>query len=368
LDELAYRLIVQKQIPVWYGGSGESELKNLLNKIVVHYPLKLLNVLKNEVISEPQMFWLSQSINFKELSGAIGTLNRPRQSLLGIMEQFYVSFGHISFGGITARELQGILFRKVIKAWTSNNWKIISTENIWNELIWEVCVKRGISKKGFIQHLEKLKLQFPPSLQISLGYLISTAVAVRSNILLPKPIEKLLKKKEAEVTNVSIQVHNAGIVLLNSYIPMLFERLGIINDKKFLDDATQANAVHYLQYVVTGLSSTDELHLPLNKILCGLPLAHPVPNGIYLSDEHKSLIDGLINAAIGYWSAIGATSIAGFRGNWLVRDGLLIERDDKWELTVEKRAYDLLIDKSPFSFSIIKYQWMDKPLHVNWPH
>jgi hypothetical protein len=30
------------------------------------------------------------------------------------------------------------------------------------------------------------------------------------------------------------------------------------------------------------------------------------------------------------------------RGNFLVRDGLLSEEQDKWELTVEKRAYDIL--------------------------
>lgn len=71
---------------------------------------------------------------------------------------------------------------------------------------------------------------------------------------------------------------------------------------------------------------------------------------------------------ISYWPAIGNTSVNGFRGNWLVRDGLLTELEDKWELTVEKRAYDVLIHQSPFSFSIIKLPWMEKPLHVTWPY
>ena len=368
LDELVWQLIIQKQIPVWFGASGERELKDLLNKIIVYHPLKLLHILKNEIIAEQQMVWLSQSINFKELSIAIGVLNRPQQSLLAILEQFHIALGNVSFGCVSAREFQSILFRKVLKAWASNNWKIISTANIWNELIWEVCVKRGVSKKAFLQHLAKLKLQFPLSLQISLGYLISEPIVAPNNIKYSKQVEQLLKKKESAATNVSIQVNNAGLVLLNSYIPILFDRLGFMSDKKFLNETIHVNAVHYLQYVVTGLSKTDEIHLPLNKILCGLPLSHPVPGSIDISDEHKKLIDGLINAAIGYWPAIGETSIAGFRGNWLVRDGLLIEQEEKWELIVEKRAYDLLIDKSPFSFSIIKYMWMDKPLHVTWPY
>jgi hypothetical protein len=165
-----------------------------------------------------------------------------------------------------------------------------------------------------------------------------------------------------------IPVKNAGIVLLNSYIPVLFERLGIPLDKKFASPAAQADAVHYLQFPATGLSHTEESLLPLNKVLCGLPLSAHVPGGIDSSSGHQAIIEGLITAAIEHWPAIGASSVDGFRRNWLSRDGLLVEGDERWELTIEKRAYDVLISRSPFSFSIIKYPWMDKPLHVNWPY
>jgi hypothetical protein len=146
------------------------------------------------------------------------------------------------------------------------------------------------------------------------------------------------------------------------------ERLGLLCDNKFTDRRANEDAVHYLQYVVTGLCYTEESLLPLNKLLCGLPLSHPVEDGLDMPEAHKALIDGLIKAVIGHWPVIGSCSIEGFRGNWLVRDGLLLEQEDRWELTVEKRAYDLLIHQSPFSFSIIKHPWMDKPLHVCWPY
>ena len=89
---------------------------------------------------------------------------------------------------------------------------------------------------------------------------------------------------------------------------------------------------------------------------------------ITITADQKEVMNGLINAAISYWPSIGETSIDGFRGNWLVRDGLLIEKEDRWELTVEKKAYDLLINQSPFSFSVVKYPWMEKPLYVTWPY
>lgn len=166
----------------------------------------------------------------------------------------------------------------------------------------------------------------------------------------------------------TIAIKNAGLVILNNYIEMLFERLHLTSNKQFTSAENQSKAVHYLQYLVTGLSNTEERYLPLNKLLCGLPITQTVPDGITISEEEKELIHGLIQAVIAHWSSIGQTSVEGFRGNWLVRDGLLQELEDRWELTVEKKPYDLLINKSPFSFSIIKYPWMEKPLHVSWPY
>jgi len=163
-------------------------------------------------------------------------------------------------------------------------------------------------------------------------------------------------------------IKNAGLVILNNYIEMLFERLHLTSNKQFSSTENQRKAVHYLQYLVSGLSNTEETTLPLNKVLCGLPITQTVPNGITISEEEKQILHGLINAVIGHWPSVGNTSIDGFRCNWLVRDGLLQELEDRWELTVEKKPYDLLIHKSPFSFSIIKYPWMEKPLHVIWAY
>ena len=164
----------------------------------------------------------------------------------------------------------------------------------------------------------------------------------------------------------SILIKNAGLVLMNSYVPILFDRLAVVKTNHFLNTATQLDAVHYLQYVVTGMSNTEESFMVLNKILCGLAIQEPVQDGIIITDAQQQLIEGLINAVIAHWPAVGSSSISGFRGNWLVRDGLLTEQNDKWVLTIEKRTYDILISKSPFSFSIIKYPWMNKPLYVNW--
>jgi hypothetical protein len=183
-----------------------------------------------------------------------------------------------------------------------------------------------------------------------------------------KTIQLKSLKKQIIPIKESIAIRNAGIVILNSYIVMLLERLNLVSNNQFTSLENQINAVHYLQYVITGLCKTEEIYLPLNKVLCGVSLSQAVPDEIEISEENRLLIEGLIKASISYWNVIGECSVDGFRGNWLVRDGLLLELEDKWELTVEKRAYDILISKSPFAFSIIKYPWMNKPLHVIWPY
>ncbi|RQO79314.1 hypothetical protein DBR40_02835 [Pedobacter sp. KBW01] len=172
---------------------------------------------------------------------------------------------------------------------------------------------------------------------------------------------------QMSLTPETLAVKNAGLVLLNNYLPMLFERLGLlIENKVFTGLASQCKAVQYAEFAVTGLSATSETILQLNKVLCGLPLAQPVPEEIDISEDQILLINGLLQAMIGYWPATGSSSVEGFRGNWLVREGLLRELEAYWELVVEKRAYDLLLNQSPFTFSVIKYPWMPKPLHVTW--
>jgi len=169
--------------------------------------------------------------------------------------------------------------------------------------------------------------------------------------------------------NAPIKVNNSGIVLLQSYIPLLFARLNLTDDDRFISAEAQQRAVHYLQFLVTGHSQTADHYLALNKILCGLKPQDTVGTEITITAPEAELCESLLHAAMSHWPAIGASSIDGFRGNWLVRDGELDGSSSKsadWQLTVEKRVYDILINKSPFSFSIVKFPWMNKVLRVNW--
>ncbi|HTF02552.1 MAG TPA: contractile injection system tape measure protein [Bacteroidia bacterium] len=161
-------------------------------------------------------------------------------------------------------------------------------------------------------------------------------------------------------------VTNSGIALINNYLPALFDRLKLLKDNEFRTTTAQMQAVHYLQFVVTGSDTITEASLPLNNVLCGLPASQPVPHRIVTSDEQKKLIEGMLKSVINHWPASNNPSLTALRETWLQRTGVLGEQEDQWELTVEKRSIDVLINESPFSFSVIRYPWMEKPVHVKW--
>ena len=163
-----------------------------------------------------------------------------------------------------------------------------------------------------------------------------------------------------------IPINNAGIVILQSFFIPYFQRLELLEGQQFKSEKQRRDAVHFLQFLATGATETEKQHLVLNKIILGLDINHPIETKINMFDADKEIAESLLNASIHHWKAIGKSSLEGFRGNWLIREGLLIETGQHWELNIQRRHYDLLLSKVPFSYSVIKFPWMKKPLYVTW--
>lgn len=163
-----------------------------------------------------------------------------------------------------------------------------------------------------------------------------------------------------------VRCDDAGLVLLQHYFPLLFAHLDLLDGRHFATPEAAAHAIAALHYLATGLERTDADPLPLCRLLTGVPLDTRVP-GAELNDGHRRLCDSLLESAIAQWPAIGQQSLDGFRGNFLRRPGTLVQDREGWTLTVEKRAYDLLITRSPFLFAIVRHGWMPQPIRVVWP-
>ena len=146
------------------------------------------------------------------------------------------------------------------------------------------------------------------------------------------------------------------------------DRLGLMRDRRFLSPASAHRALMAMQFLACGFSQAEEAHLVLNKILCGLDPSAPVPAKAIFTEAETGMMDGLLHAVMNHWPQSGASSLEGFRGNWLLRDGVLADQPDHWGLTVARRPWDILLSKSPFSYAVIKLPWMTRALYVTWPY
>ena len=124
--------------------------------------------------------------------------------------------------------------------------------------------------------------------------------------------------------------------------------------------------MHLLQYAITAEESTPEYLLALNKLLCGVPAALPLVPGISMTDKEKDTIDHMLKGVIAHWSAIGASTVTGLRETFLQREGCLYYQDDAWHLKIVQRTFDMLLDRLPWGYKLIKFSWMAAPLNVVW--
>lgn len=161
-------------------------------------------------------------------------------------------------------------------------------------------------------------------------------------------------------------LRNAGLVIIAPYIERLFALLDITNDGVFISEATRQRGVHLLQYAISAEESTPEYLLALNKLLCGIPAAVPVVLGISMTEREKDTIEHMLKGVIAHWSAIGASSVEGLRETFLQREGCLYFQEEAWHLKIPQRTFDMLLDRLPWSYKLIKFSWMAAPLNVTW--
>lgn len=350
----------------------------MINDLLQNRPQLLRQIIIGVRQHPAALFRLHQLIDLEDLLCAAAKTAPELQSLLAMLKDFYQGLMHIHFTGIDTATLKSLLSQKILHAWLNDNWQGLSAEQIVAELYYELQRRYSLDLAQFEAEFKRNEQHFSTHCRLALiGGLSQLTNAKPANRVVGADQKRLgaatlgiqqpKQTKPQTPKNMPIPIQNAGLVLLQSFFSAYFKRLNLIKDQQFIGEQAQHQAIHHLQYLATGQTATEEQHLALNKLLCGLPLSEPIELDVALTDADKQIGDSLIDAAIGHWPAIGASSIDGFRGNWLVRPGLLKIGDERWELLVEKRPYDLLLLKAPFSYQIINLPWMSQALYITWP-
>jgi hypothetical protein len=176
---------------------------------------------------------------------------------------------------------------------------------------------------------------------------------------------------EASDERKPIYVMNAGLVLITPYLPALFERVGLLTADaegrlSWVKPEAAERGIHLVQYLADARIDAPEPLLALNKVLCGLDPSWLAPPAIELTDVEEETCASLLDALIAAWRRQSGSSASALRETFFQREGRLRRADSGWQLEVERKALDVLLDNLPWSFSTILHPWMPEPLSVSW--
>lgn len=162
------------------------------------------------------------------------------------------------------------------------------------------------------------------------------------------------------------QINNAGLALLWPYLPILFKGMNWVKDGAFVSEEYQFRAIHFLQYMVSGAVATEEQELTFNKLLVGMLPEVPVPFDVSLTHEELEEAEHLLKTVLESWTALKSGSVELLRQTFLQKEGLLKKDMASWKLYVKRSAFDILLDRLPWSYSVVKLPWMDNLINVEW--
>lgn len=185
-----------------------------------------------------------------------------------------------------------------------------------------------------------------------------------------------LKVSENEVAELEdavqpdyIPVTNAGLCIFAPWVIRLFGMLELLSeDRKDLKDMdARIRAIFILQRLVTAEQGEyKESDLAFNRLLVACPFNVPIPKRLELTDKEIETVESMLAGVKANWPKMENTSIGGFQRSFIEREGQLEQRENKWVLTVENKAYDILLDSLPWSYKMIRLPWLKKQISVSW--
>ncbi|WP_199119175.1 contractile injection system tape measure protein [Pedobacter sp. ASV28] len=242
--------------------------------------------------------------------------------------------------------------------------RLAANYNKWSRV--EVLIKVITLLSDHLKSEEQQE-QFSQQLQhmAALNPFLKDTIALKEKLL--KEANQPLAEPEDDIEAappVLSFVNNAGLVLLAPFLPRLFQLLNLTENGKIKDKNAYIKALYLMQYAVFGTSEFSEHELQLNKLLTSFHTVVPVPRKYLLTDQEKETVDQMLNGAMQHWGKV--KTVEGLREGFLQREGKLEEKEEEFELTVEAKAFDMLLDSLPWSFRTIKFSWMEKAIQVKW--
>jgi hypothetical protein len=381
--------------PWWADKHEFASLEKIVAELITskRHAMKLL--LKEELSEEKSRHRLIYQFSDSFLLDVVTILMPEKgeqvQDWISDFHEIYKKNHHII---VSESEYRLFLWDALLKALISLYQKTFNEKEIFYSFFQIIAKRENIAYPGLLSSIQKtveglseshftFKSNLPHVIEILLRDESDIAEAKNEEIEKQKTDTEILKEfpaqtyprqqladkqpdSEEDLFTQGISIENAGLVILWPYFSPFFKNVGLIQESKFINETAIMQAIHLLQYLVTGEEETPENFLTLNKLLCGWDITKPVSKAYELSSQEQSESEKLLTTVISHWSALKNTSVKGFRPAFLQREGMLVKKEKNWLLMVERKAYDLLLDRLPWTISIIKLSWMKTLLYVEW--
>ncbi len=173
--------------------------------------------------------------------------------------------------------------------------------------------------------------------------------------------------KEESITLEKVYCNNAGLIIFHPFLKEFFEINELMKEGNWIDQKSQERAVILTEYLVSKKELCYENELVLNKLICGLQPTGLVRTRVRISEKEKQNCEELNSVVISHWKKLKDTSIETFRESFLKRKGILQQDEyQNWQLLVESKGIDLLLNYLPWGFSEIQLPWMQEKIICNW--
>ena len=136
--------------------------------------------------------------------------------------------------------------------------------------------------------------------------------------------------------------------------------------REFVDNESQQKAILLSEFLVTGKTEFQESSLSLNKIICGAPLEMFVDIDLSLEKFELDICESLLKSVIKNWEKIENSSISTLRESFLIREGTLSKFGRDFNLNIQKKPYDVLLNTLPWNIRMIQTSLMKNRILVNW--
>jgi hypothetical protein len=228
------------------------------------------------------------------------------------------------------------------------------------------CLNRANNTAGIFTEFEAWILghdaELPTSLPLNISILEQLCGLNTNSLAMRTRQQKSMLANHVD----EMYVNNAGLVILWPFLNQFFARLGLLKESGFLHEYARQTAVALLQYLVNEDLNPPEYELTLNKLVCGMDLEELFDLETPLTNDHMQECQRLLTSVIEQAPILNKMSISGFRGSFLIRQGILSFRDGASLLRVEKETYDVVLERFPWGIDWIKFPWMSTVLRVEW--